>query len=263
MVINPVAALPGTFLRRGEVPDITVIVITPHQGDILRHLKPCTVDLQHLFVGNEHLRHRRHVGIHVLPQQIPLVADDPLQHGLLFVHGLGSLHLPVVHATHPDSIEDFLPGHFFHTLFPEIAHCRMVAYIVIISFPSPTPFPGRTGCHRFTVRTTDINSEPPGHLTVPVRQEEWLGAFVHGRPIEVGPQAQEQLKNALVRARPDAPFLMPRFVTGAAPRHQSPILVIDEDAPIFHGRELQITVARRQFKVRTSLGSGIRPPFPR
>ena len=110
--------------------------------------------------------------------------------------------------------------------------------------------------------TTDVNAVFLGRLSVAFRQEERLRALVHGRPISVSPQTQQQFKYPGIGLRAYA-SLHPRFVSLTRPRHQPPVFVIDEDSAKLHIRSLLIDIPIWEFKGRQFCRSGIGPPFPR
>ena len=55
VVIHTGAALPLLFAGVGEVGDVAIVVVAPHQRDIVGHPQSFLVELQHLLVGHEYL----------------------------------------------------------------------------------------------------------------------------------------------------------------------------------------------------------------
>jgi hypothetical protein len=87
------------------------------------------------------------------------------------------------------------------------------------------------------------------------------GRRMHPRPDTIGAEAEQKFKDAGVSLRTDiADFRLKRF---GGPRFKPPILVVDEDAAIFHGGLGNGFCAEREAKFRAFGRGNIRPPTPR
>ena len=191
VIIDAVSTFAGLFFRRREVTDIAIIIITPDQRDIIGHLQSGIINVEYFLVRYESLRNGGDIFIHILFQQTTLVFKHAFQHSFLFYNSLGSLHLPVVHTTHTQSIDIFLSRHFFHTVFPEFVNGGTVIHIVIIALSPSSPFAGSTTHHRFAMGRTDKNTEFGSYFPITFCQEKGQGTLVHGRPISISPQAEQ------------------------------------------------------------------------
>ena len=164
----------------------------------------------------------------------------------LFFYRFGTLHLSVMYTTHTYRVEDFLIGCFFYTLFPKMEYFFAVVYIIIISFTPSFPLYRCTACHGFAMGRTDINTVFSSDFTVALGHEKRLCAFVHGRPISVSSQTEQQLKNSFVCARTDTSGFVPWFVSETTPWHQSPVFIVDKDTAIFYRWKLNISIISRE-----------------
>ena len=68
VVVDAVATLAGTLCGSREVAHHAIIVVTPYQAHVLRHLQACMIHVEHLLVRHEQLRHLRHILIHIFSQ---------------------------------------------------------------------------------------------------------------------------------------------------------------------------------------------------
>ena len=261
VVVDTVASRTCTFSLGREMANITIIVVRPHQTDVIGHLQAGMIDIEHLLVGDKHLGHPRHVFVYIAGQQLALVGNDPFQHRFLFGDGLGSFHGTVVYPSHAYGVEDRLSGHLFHPLFPKAAHRLAVVHIVVFALASFLPFHGGARSHWLTMRASDIDAIAFGHFAVAFGEEEGTRTLVHGWPVGVGPEPQHQFKDALIGLGTYLP-LGTRFIGLAGPRHESPVFVVDEDASVFHAGSLFAHKVGGQTEHLLGTWLGIRPPFP-
>ena len=82
--------------------------------------------------------------------------------------------------------------------------------------------------------TSDVDAILQGHLSVAFCQEERTGAFVHRRPVGIGTKAEQEFEDAGIGLRTYMTWNIRWFIGLSRPWHQSPILIIDEDASILH-----------------------------
>ncbi len=68
MIVNAVAPTTRAFRLGWKMPYISVIVVTPHQRHIIRHLQSGIIDVKNLLIRDKHLWHFRHIVIHILLQ---------------------------------------------------------------------------------------------------------------------------------------------------------------------------------------------------
>ena len=117
--------------------------------------------------------------------------------------------------------------------------------------------------------TTNQNAVFAGHLGIAFDLIKGQGTFVHGRPDGVGAQTQQKLKDLFVGLRANHSFAALRSQGLRSPGHQSPIFVVDKNAPELHGG-LLFNLLRWKFKgfefLRTSICKimpGRHPNHPR
>ena len=185
MVINTVSSLADTLFSSREVTDIAVVIITPHQGHIIRNLQAGVINIKYFFIRYKNLRNLSHIFIHIFLYQATLISEYTVQHSFLLFYRLGTLHLAIMYATHTKRIEYFLICHFFHPVFPEFIDSSTVIYIVIRSIPSSSPLSGSTASHRFTMGSPHKDPVLLCHFPIAFSQEKGERTFVHGRPVGV------------------------------------------------------------------------------
>ena len=99
MVIDACPTLPSHLVRVAEVATITMLVVRPKKGHVLRNLQTVMVSVQHLLIGTEHLRYFLHRFMDVPTQHVTLVVDSLLHQGDTLSSTVGTLHRIVVNAT--------------------------------------------------------------------------------------------------------------------------------------------------------------------
>ena len=99
-----------------------------------------------------------------------------------------------------------------------------------------------------------------GHLLVFRDGIERGGAVVHRRHERIGLEAQKQFAHLRIGLGTDVSGL--RFKSLGRPWQQSPVLVIYEDAPVFHGRAGMDTVLDLHADFTVMLRRHVRPPVP-
>ena len=263
VVIDAIASLSSCLSLGGEMTDIAIVVVTPHQADVLWHLQARVVDVEHLLIWDEDLWHLSYILVNILFQKLTLVSNSARKHSLLFLHTFGSKHSTVMHATHTDGIEYLLTCDLLHTIFPKAIDLSRIVHVVIISHTTARPFSCWTGGHRLAMTTAHIDAIAGCCLTVARHEEERHRDFMHGRPDGIGTQAQQQFEDLCVGLRSYLSRHVCRLIVLRTPRHQSPILIVDEDATEWHVWFLvnRSTFGDAQFFLLAC--SCICPPFPR
>ena len=75
MIVNGIAARTGLLCRRWHLSDIAVIIIHPHQGNILWHLQTGIVAVEHLLVRDENLGNLGGIA-NTVGKKLTLVGND-------------------------------------------------------------------------------------------------------------------------------------------------------------------------------------------
>ena len=144
VVVYSVAALACPFFSGREVAHIAVVVVTPDKANVVRHFQSGFIYIEHLLVWNKKLRHPGSILVNIFGEQSALILYNPLQNSLLLIHGLSSLHSPVVNTAHTDSIKDRLLVNLLYAVLPEFVYIAGIIDIVIISLTPYLPFRSRT-----------------------------------------------------------------------------------------------------------------------
>ena len=233
MVIDACSTAALLFAGIGEPGDVAIIVIAPHQRDIIGYFQPLLVELQHFLVGNEHLHLLGWIA-DVFPDQSLLIVDHLLQGFEFLLFCLVALHRTVVDATHADREHIVVRMlHFFLSLGPVLPDSLTVRAIVEGPASVFVPLAYVVAEQRLTVAGTHHDAKRVGGCFGARREEEGHCALVHGRPDGVGTQAEQQLEDLSIGARADL-SLCSRFESLIAPRAQRPVFVVQEDASELH-----------------------------
>ena len=243
--------------------DITIVIVTPHQSDILRHLQACVIYIQHLFIRDEHLGYFCDILTGVLCNHIPLSGQDICKHGLLLLRSVGTVHLSVVKAAHTEGIDYWLACRFLNSLFPEPAYFLTIADPIVLACCAARPFYRSTAQKRLTMGRAHINAVFFSNLTITGSHEERICNLMHCRPECIGTQPKQKFKNLLMSLRAYLTLDSRRLIILAAPWHHAPILVIDKYTTVLHTRALLSMETRREEKRIHPGRSDICPPFPR
>ena len=125
---TPAAPLLGVV---AEARQVSVVVVTPHQRDVVRHAESVLVDVQHLFIRYEDLRHPCDVLADMPFQQLALVVDDLLQRlRLLLQTPAHALHGPVVDAPHADGVQILAALALAQSFGPVLVYGLAVGHVV-------------------------------------------------------------------------------------------------------------------------------------
>ena len=100
---SPTPAL--LLLCIGQACQVTIVIVAPHQRDVIGHTQSALHNLEHLLIRNKDLRHLLHILTVVLPDKLALVVDDLLKSRKLFLFGLHTFHRPIVDSTHANGKE--------------------------------------------------------------------------------------------------------------------------------------------------------------
>ena len=262
MVVDTAATRPALLLGIRQAGDVAVVVVTPHQRGRRRHPQAVLINLQHLLVGQEDLRHLAHILRDIAPQQLLLRVDDSLQTVGLLLHGADTFHRAIVDAPHADGEQLVFRLQLLQALRPVVEHGLPVGDEVIRSPLLDIPLADVVAQHGFTVRAAQRDAAAVGHLTGSRHLEEGFRPLVHGRPQSIAAQAQQQLEDLAVRAGSDD-ALLARLVGLAAPRPQTPVFVVDEDTAVFDRRLLDSCERLIQSETRLPFRHDVAPPYPR
>ena len=245
VIVDTTAPTAFLFLGITQARHVSIVIITPHQRDIVGHLQSFLIDLQHLFIRNEDLHLLRRV-TDIFAQQILLVVDDLLQGIELLLHGLHAFHGPVMDATHANGkhIPALGAFHLLETFDPIVLYGLFVRDIIEPSALGHIPFVNIIAQEWLTVTGSHDDATAVGHGFITGDLEERRRARVHGRPDSIGTEPEHQLEDLLVGLRSDGTELR-LFKSAVAPRTQRPVLIIEEDATVFDrgtlkGREMVI-----------------------
>ena len=233
VVVDAGTALPLLLLRVRQARHVAVVVVAPHQHDVVRHAQAALHDFQYLFIGYKDLGHALHVLAIVFAYQLALVVDDLLQSAELLFAGLDALHRTVVNAAHADGEELLGAAHLLQSLGPVLPDLLAVGHVVIGTAHVAVPLGHVVAQQRFAMAAANEDAAGVGHLLVAPDGEEARRTLVHGRPEGIGAKPQQQLENGLVGLGAYDTLAGP-LVVFLCPAAQAPVLVVDEDAAIGH-----------------------------
>ena len=107
MIIDASPTLTLLLFCIRQTRQVTIVIVAPHQRDIIGHTQSALHNLEHLFIRYKDLRHLLHILTVVSPDKLALVVYHLLKCCKLFLFGLHTFHRPIVDATHANG-EEFL-----------------------------------------------------------------------------------------------------------------------------------------------------------
>ena len=223
VVVDASPTLPLLLFGIGQTGEIAVVVVAPHERDVVGHAETALHNLEHLLIGDEDLGDALHILIIMLADELALVVDDLLQAVEFLLGRLHALHRTVVDAAHTEGEEHVAALHLLQAVGPVAAHFSTICDVVIRSPLFHIPLSDVVAKQWFTVAGADDDAEGVGHLLVALDGVEARRHIVHGGPEGVGTQTEHQLEQAAVGLR--------SHVVGR-PATEAPVLVVDEDAAI-------------------------------
>ena len=241
---------------------ISVVVVAPHQRNIVRHNESRLIDVEYLLIRNEHLRHARNVFVVVFLYQTSLTVYGRLQAVELLLLRLAALHSAVVDAAHADGEEHILTLYLLEALYPVFLHVIPVGDEVIRAASVLVPFRNIVPQKGFTMRRTHHDVERVGQLPVTRNGKERLRALMHARPERVGPEAKHQLEDPAVGLGTYGALGRLRFYGLMCPYACGPVLVVDEDAAILNRWALKLVEVAHHVELLLTLRCHVAPPYP-
>ncbi len=186
VIIDAGAARPPGLFGGGEATDIAVIVVRPHQGNVVRHFQAGVIGLLQFMIGDIDLGHLAGGLVVDLAQDVALQADDILQDGLAFRHGGRALHGAVVQAAQADGIDVVVAADLADALAPIVEYGLTVLGEVERAFFRFVPFAQVVAHHRFGVGRADDDGIGVGEWRIGGIAVEGCRDRVHGRPQGIG-----------------------------------------------------------------------------
>ena len=168
-----------------------------------------------------------------------------------------------MYATHAYGVKARLAFHLNQTLCPVVLDCLAVGDVVVPAAHRLVPLPDIVAQQRFAVGGADEYTAGVSSLTGSRNFEERCRAGVHPRPERVRPQAEQEPEKFAVRVRADGLGILLWGESLRAPRPEGPVLIVEEESPVFHRRMLECAEPFRQLKPVALLRTGIAPPYPR
>ena len=235
VVVNTAAAAAPPFLLVAHPLHVAIVVVGPHKGDVLWHPQAGIVDVERLLVRHENLRYLRFLLVLVFREDGALLSEDLLQ-GTGAVLGVGAApHGFVVQAAHAHGVYVVVFGGLADAVveFPEDG--LAVGLVVPLAFTLPVPFRrgGVVEEQGLAVAGGDHDAPLVGHDLALGMAVEGSRAGVHGRRHHVALQTQNQFADAVVGLGANVAQVL--LEGPSRPRLQAPVLVVDEEAAIFHG----------------------------
>ena len=263
MVVEPVAAGPVQLGARRVAPDVSEVVVGPHDGDVIGKLEPAVIEGKDLLVGDEQLQAVAAAVAELVDKEAPLVGDDaaeqvdprpvPTDLGERVVPvDRGGGEAGVVDAAHADG-----PRHLVAAVLPDTPTPVLDELVAVAAGKGVV-----VGCpalelvlvaaqEHVAVAGADDDAEVVCQASV--RRIEVEGVDVHGRPDVVALQTEHQFEQPRVRLRSDGVvagvLLRPAFEL---------LLVVDEDAAV--GDPWPVGVPG--FRAEPHLGAGTHRDVP-
>ena len=262
MIINAVSARTRLLTLCRHLSDVAVIVIHPCQSDVLGNLKSGVIGLENFLVRDEYLRHGGRVA-DVFFEQLALEIDYFRESAHLVLGGRIAAYAPVVYAAHAGGVHRIEALAFYNALLPVLLYFLLVGHIVPVLVCSgavtpASPFPFIVAKHLLAVARAEHDVVFLRHGKVGLVCPESLRAQVHGRPQRVGTQAKEQFHHLGVAVGTHI-IAVGIHVLGR-PRLESPVLVVDEYAAVFHRRLTRYAASCRGIQLFLMRRNDVGPP---
>ena len=188
MIVNGIASGACLFCLRRHLADIAVIIIHPHQGNILGNFQTCVVTVEHLLIRNENLRNLGGVA-NTVGQQLTLISDNLGQGSYTLGCTIVAVDTGIVYASHTKSIDGILtpalpypnsPVAFNHLLIgmPDPVVIIMTAKLVTV----PAPFVLIVTQHLLAVAGAHIDVILHDKGDIGLLEPESTATRMHGRP---------------------------------------------------------------------------------
>ena len=232
MVIDAPAPFPRPLGRRGELADVAPVIVAQQDGHVVRHPQAQVVILLDFLVQRPDLGTCRRRTPRLPADDFPLIVNDFLQQRNVFGLFPFLSHRRIAVTAHADGDQIFRPGRPAHAFGEKLVQVLLVLLIVprAVSSVFPHPFLVIAG-HGLVMGGSHDNAHLVGRDAVQgvVGIE---GPAPHGRPEEIGFQAQKQLEHMGIE-------LMATIVRAEAvfhPGREAGCLVVEENAPVAHSR---------------------------
>ncbi len=260
MIVDAAAA--GTFLFSGggELADVTKIIITPHEGDILRNFEAVLIQRENFFIRKKDLRDFQEVGVDVLLEKPALVGKDLLNDFDAGGNVARALHGGVMDAAHAKGPDVFKFATGDGSLFPVMKDDVAVGVVAVVPAAAVLGEPDIVLQHGFSMGSPHDDGVIIGKLKIFRIFGKFSGGRMHGGPEIIQLETEKKLKNFFIRLRADL------FAVGidgfSGPRLKAPVFIIDEDAAVLNGR--RHGSVRRGVDVEGRLvgGRDVSPPDP-
>ena len=239
-----------------------MIVVHPCQSDVLGNLKSGVVGIENFLVRDEYLRYGGRVA-DVLLEQLALETYYFRESAHLVLGGRIAAYAPVVYAAHAGGVHRIEALAFYNALLPILLYLLLVGHIVPVLVCSgavtpASPFPFIVAKHLFAVARAEHDVVFLRHGKVGLVCPESLRAQVHGRPQRVGTQTKEQLHYLGVAV--GTHILAVGIHVLGSPRLESPVLVVDEYAAVFHRRLTRHAASCRGIQLFLMRRNDVGPP---
>ena len=191
MVVDGIAARACLLVGGRQLAYVPMVVVHPHEGNVVGDLQPQVVYVQHLLVGDEHLRNPRWVAKRVR-YQLSLVFEHFRQSLLACGGSRVPVHSGVVQTPHAQGIYRILPPALSYAVCPVAFHHVAVGQPVpvFLSFPAIlAPFVHVVPQHLLAVARPHVDVVFADERDVCLLEPECPGPGMHGRPQRVGPEA--------------------------------------------------------------------------
>ena len=225
MVIHAVASGVIQILRVGQEPDISPVIVTEQNQDVIIHPHPLLVVVLHFFVERPDLRYSGCRLTCDFAENVALICDDLFQQGNRSLLGHRLVSIPA-HAHGDNTLE---VAHALYAAPPKLLKRFFVR--VVVPRAASIPFPLVVCPHHGLVVAG-------GHHDPVFIRETWIARIVivkgdrepHCWPEVVAPAAQNQLEYMSIK------FLVECSEICFDPPAECRGLVVDEDPAVFYFR---------------------------
>src|SRR4051812_24427871 len=128
MIIDAESARPAPLLFVGVIADVAEVVVGPYNRDVIGHFQSLPIKTEYFFIYAKHLGHALDLRADMLGEHRALIRENLLERPDAFGIRLGTLHIGVMDAAHPEGIYILETPILLHPLFPIRPHAVAIRY---------------------------------------------------------------------------------------------------------------------------------------
>ena len=261
MIVYSVASAARLLGVGRQLAYVAMVVVHPQERHVVGHLQSGVVGVEHLLIRYEGLRNGRRVTDRV-GKELSLVGYYLRESAHLVGCCRVAVDALVVHTAHSERVDGVISPALSHSVSPVFLHHRLVGGIVEVAVavsPVAVPLPKVVAQHLLAVARTEHYVVAACHGQIVLVCPERLRLMVHGRPQGIGSETEQQFHHLGIGLRTHVSVVGLEVVL--CPHPYAPVFVVDEYAPVFHGRLAHQRPVTAHMESLSFLRSHVSPPY--